>query len=762
MWWLRRAAKVSDIPQISHMPDEHPSPIIHCDSKGHLHYVNQAARAWLTFWHGSDQVMFLPADLMLSVQNAMQEQHGQTLEIRIGEQVFAVQIHHPGDHKLLQLHGTDVTRLVGERDHLKSLARFPEENANPVLRVDGKGSVLFSNAASEPLISSLGGESLDQAWLDVIADTLAWGDERELHLITDIETFQLRLAPITETGYVNIYATSVTQRIEAEKRALSLARFPEENINPVMRVASGGGVLYHNAASQPVLQAWGIDQEEKPTLTSPWKEMIEDALNSGEELAFEVDAGTETFGLCMAPILAAGYVNLYGANITDRKQFEAQLLHQANHDGLTGLPNRSLFDDRLDRALTRVSRGETKLPMVAVLYLGLNHFDTIIQRLGRACSERILQQVVERLRPRVPETATLSRVGGDLFAVVLHVADPLAAADSAAALLSVFDQSFQAKKEEVELQASLGISLSPSDGARVEDLTRQADLALYRAKGEKGNIYCFFEQSMDEGMMARHTLLREMRTALEEEQFELFYQPQVAVPSRTLSGMEALIRWKHPENGYISPGVFIPLAEESGLIIPIGRWVLRTACYQNKTWQDAGLPPLKVAVNLSSVQFSDPELVEEVNRSLAQSGLDPQWLDLEITESVAMEGAESTMAVLTQLRGTGASLSIDDFGTGYSSLSYLKRFPVQKVKIDQSFVFDIAKDADNAAICRAVIQLGHSLNLSIIAEGVETDEDLAAIEALGSDIVQGYHFSKPLSVTDFSAFVQQFNDAHSN
>nr|CRH05850.1 conserved protein of unknown function [Candidatus Magnetococcus massalia] len=738
--------------------EANPHPMLLLSENGHVHYANRAAGLWFDLWHGDATQQVLEQGFWQTLQGELGEQAERRFRTQLGDRHYALQLIKQPALRQLLLYGVDISDQVNTEADMQSLARFPEENANPVARLDGGGRVLYANSASASLLKAWGMDAenqLAQPWQRLGADTLAWGEEREMHIFIDGDTYLIRLAPIADANYVNLYALKVTERVVAERRALSLARFPEENDNPVLRVDREGYLRYANPASKALLQMWQMEGQ-GAQLPEAWRELVGDAMHCGCDKTLELTLAEETYAIRLAPVVASGYVNLYGANITERKYFEEQLLHQANHDQLTGLPNQSLLEDRLQRAVQRVERGEINAPFAALFYLGVDHFEELIQSMGRSSADRVIQQVAERLDGQVPETATLGRLGSDLFGIVLHVSDPLAAADSAASLLALFDQPFAVNGDHLALQASIGIALFPHDGYSLESLTHGADLALYRAKGDPGSGYRFYEQSMDQGVMVRHTLLKDMRIALKEEQFEVYYQPQVDPHEGRLIGMEALVRWRHPEEGMISPGVFIPLAEESGLIIPLGRWVLHTACMQNKAWQDAGLPPLKVAVNLSSVQFGDPDLVDAVKRSLTESGLDPQWLDLEITESVAMQGAEETMAVLTYLKATGATLSIDDFGTGYSSLAYLKRFPVHKVKIDQSFVQGIDEDEENAAICRAVIELGHSLGLKVIAEGVEEAEELEKIRQMGCDLVQGYWYSKPLDEKAFASYVADF------
>ena len=546
----------------------------------------------------------------------------------------------------------------------------------------------------------------------------------------------------------------MAERTQAEQKIQNLARFPDENRSPVLRANQEGIVLYANTASDFLLHAWHTQQDQR--LPSEWAQLILDVFQTGTDKDVETVVGDRIFSIRLAPILDAGYVNLYGTDITERKEFETQLRHMANHDTLTGLPNQSLFQDRWQRAIHQARENHT---MAAILLVGLDGFKEVDQVAGREAGNTLRKTMAQRLSTCLPETTTVARLGGDLFAVIHdafeNLSDP---ADRAQQILTVLSKPLPLEGETMDIQASVGISLFPSDGEAPEHLIHLADLALSRAKADaRRDSYRFYEGGMNEAVQTRRDLLRDLRSAVERGQMELHYQPQISLSDNRLIGMEALLRWRHPVKGMISPGHFIPLAEESQLIIPMGLWVLQTAAKQNKQWQDAGLPPLKVAVNLSSVQFGESDLVETVDHAIRESGLEPRFLELEITESVAVEGIEKTIPTLEALRHLGLSLSIDDFGTGYSSLSYLKKFPVGKVKIDRSFVLDIEKDADSAALCNAIIQLGHSLNLQVIAEGVETLEQLQMIQTLGCDQVQGYYYSRPLEVEAFARFVQEWD-----
>ncbi|WP_298036715.1 EAL domain-containing protein [uncultured Desulfuromonas sp.] len=435
-------------------------------------------------------------------------------------------------------------------------------------------------------------------------------------------------------------------------------------------------------------------------------------------------------------------------DITDRLNVEARLTenekrlhHLAHHDPLTGLPNRLLFTDRLNQAMAKARRSGTQ---VALLFLDLDRFKKINDSLGHDIGDRLLRDVAIRLRDCVREIDTVARMGGDEFLVILEQVEEIKdVALVAEKILFELQQVFPVDDYRFHVTASIGIAVFPDNSPDVDGLLRCADVAMYRAKDEGRDRYQFFTPDMNS--RARDYLLLEgsLRQALQEKQFLLHYQPQIDMTSGELIGMEALVRWEHPERGTVPPGDFIPLAEETGLIVPIGDWVLRTACAQNKAWQDKGMAPMRMAVNISGQQFRQPDFVDTVKRILEETGLDPEWLELEITESIVMENVGQTILTLTDLKVRDIHLSIDDFGTGYSSLNYLKRFPISKLKIDRSFVRDVHTDPNDAAICTAIIALGLSMDLDVVAEGVETEGQAEFLRTKGCIQGQGYLFGRP-------------------
>jgi diguanylate cyclase (GGDEF)-like protein/PAS domain S-box-containing protein len=436
----------------------------------------------------------------------------------------------------------------------------------------------------------------------------------------------------------------------------------------------------------------------------------------------------------------AGVIGLI-RDITERKSAEQQIEYQAYHDALTGLANRRLFQEHLTLALALAQR---RSRLVAVLFLDLDHFKLVNDSLGHSVGDALLKQVAARLKEAVREGDTVARVGGDEFTIVLQELESRQdAAIVAEKVLRTIAEPVEASGHRLYVTTSIGITIFPDDGDDAEALLRNADTAMYRAKSEGRNTYQMSTQELNRSTQERMTLERDLHLAVERNEFELLYQPQVALRTKRIVGMEALLRWRHPERGVLAPAEFISVAEERGFIVVIGDWVLREACRQGRKFRDRGLTEFRVAVNLSARQFRDLTLVDSVETALAESGLEPRCLELEITESVAMENIELTVRLLTRLRELGVAIAIDDFGTGHSSMSYLKRFPIDALKIDRSFVEDLPHGKEDAAIARSIIQLADGLNLRVIAEGVETKEQADFFTPYDCD-VQGFYFAHPM------------------
>ena len=438
-------------------------------------------------------------------------------------------------------------------------------------------------------------------------------------------------------------------------------------------------------------------------------------------------------------------------DVSESRAMALKMAHLAQHDFLTGLPNRVLLTERLAQAIGLAQRRHKQ---VALVFLDLDYFKNINDSLGHAIGDQVLQSAAARLTAAVRATDTVCRQGGDEFVILLaEIEQPLDAALVAEKLIEAFAVPHLIGKHELHVTLSIGISVYPDDGSNVDSVLQNADTAMYHAKACGRNNYQFFRSDMNTRAVHRQFLESGLRRALKQGEFRLHYQPQIDLASGAMNGAEALVRWLDPELGIICPEQFVPVAEECGLIVPIGRWVLREACRQTRCWLDAGLRVVPVAVNISAVEFRQKGFLQGVATILEETGLEPRYLELELTESILMQDAECSTSVLEGLKAMGVQLAIDDFGTGFSSLSYLKRFPIDTLKIDRSFISDIATDADDATIVSAVIGMGRNLNQRVIAEGVETREQLAFLRTRQCHEGQGFLFSHPLSAEDFAGFL---------
>jgi diguanylate cyclase (GGDEF)-like protein/PAS domain S-box-containing protein len=439
-------------------------------------------------------------------------------------------------------------------------------------------------------------------------------------------------------------------------------------------------------------------------------------------------------------------------DVSAARAMAEQMTHSAQHDFLTGLPNRMLLNDRVNQAISSAPRHSKK---IAVLFLDLDGFKHINDSLGHPIGDKLLQSVAKRLVSCVRSSDTVSRQGGDEFVVLLSEMEQQEdAAISAIRILRAVSEAHSIDQHDLHLTTSIGVSVYPDDGLDAETLVKNADTAMYQAKENGKQSYQFFKPNMNVRAVERQSIEESLRRALERKEFSLHYQPKIKLSTGEITGAEALVRWTHPTRGPVSPANFIPVAEDCGLILPIGHWVLREACKQARAWLDAGLPLGTVAVNISSMEFRDDRFLESVFATLSETGLDPKSLELELTESVLMKRAEAAASVLKTLREKGVQIAVDDFGTGYSSLSYLRKFPIDALKIDQSFVRQITSAPDDTTIVTAVIGMGRSLKLRIVAEGVETRGELEFLRAHQCEEAQGYHFSRPVPPRQFAMLLK--------
>ena len=461
-------------------------------------------------------------------------------------------------------------------------------------------------------------------------------------------------------------------------------------------------------------------------------------------------ADGRTISISHRPIPDGGLVATFD-DVTEQRRAEARASFLATHDDLTGLPNRAVFSQSVSEA---VKVGRRYGQQFAVMFIDLDRFKIINDTLGHSAGDALLIEIAKRLTQSVRESDLVSRIGGDEFTILLRkISNVEQVRRVARKVLAAVVKPLTIHGQECRVTASIGISLFPSDAEDEESLIKNTDAAMYAVKEEGRNNFLFHSQQIKTQSIERLMLETSLRHALERNELLLYYQPKQDLSRGSISGIEALLRWHHPDLGLLQPSRFIPLAEETGLIVPIGKWVLETACAQNMAWQRQGLPAIRIAVNLSPRQFADPNLLDDIGAALKKSGMPPQLLELEITESMMMQNVEHTVQVLTAIKRLGITLAIDDFGTGYSSMSLVKKFPIDVLKIDRSFVREITHDSEDKAIADAIIALGRALDLTIVAEGVETAEQEALLRAHNCDEIQGYLISKPLPADEFAGFL---------
>lgn len=587
--------------------------------------------------------------------------------------------------------------------------------------------------------------------------------------------FNVAASPIRDSegriSRVVLVYTDVAERRRAEESLReSEFRFRDllENASDLVQsVGSDGRLLYVNRAWRESL---GYSEEEVDTLDifdlvhpqsrehcqAAFRQVMEGGRFDHLEACFIARDGREVLveGNLNCQLVDGVPVATRGIfrDVTARRHAEAEIRRLAYFDVLTGLPNRTLFRDRLGQELARARREND---VVALMFLDTDRFKEVNDSLGHEAGDRLLQAIGERLSACVRRSDTVARLGGDEFVIILGgIGGEHDAAGAAQKILRAVSAPITVEGREIFLTCSIGISLYPNDAGDPEELVKNADLAMYQAKGQ-GNAYQFFTPQMNVQSLERLVMANDLRHALNRHEFLLHYQPQISLSTGQIIGVEALLRWSHPTLGPVSPALFIDLAEETGLIVPVGRWVLRTACAQAQAWQAAGYPPLVMSVNLSARQFREPDLAETVRETLALTGLPPSWLELEITETALMENGERTCRMLQELKTMGVKLAVDDFGTGYSSLNYLKHFPIDRLKIDRSFVRDLTVNSEDAAIAEAIIALGHTLRLRVIAEGVETREQLEFLREHRCDEMQGFYFCRPETQEVFSNMLAQ-------
>jgi diguanylate cyclase (GGDEF)-like protein/PAS domain S-box-containing protein len=662
---------------------------------------------------------------------------------------------------LVIVHILDSTAQKRTEEENQILARFPEDSPNPIIRVGRNAAIQYANPSATALLQQWDcsiGERLPEFWSGIIDSVFNSGDSTEFELTAGASTYLMTVHAVHHADAVYIYGDDITDLKNAEEQLELSAQVFESTMEGIMLTDTNGKIISVNSAFTAITgyraeevrgrtpELFKSDRHDEAFYDRILRSLSREGMWQGE-----VWGRHKNGDVC--PQWAAvncitdkdgrpkSYVAVFN-DISELKQTQARIEHQAFHDPLTGLPNRLLFKDRLDQALKRAQRAGERF---AMLYLDLDRFKNVNDSLDHMLGDRLLRTVAERLKATTRSSDTFARLGGDEFVVLMSPirapADMFATADR---VLGAFNEPFVVNEREIYLTVSIGISVYPDDGEDAVTLVRNADLAMYHAKRQGGDAFQLFSSEMYDEVVHRVQLETHLRRALNLGQLRLCYQPVVDASTGVLSGAEALLRWDHPDLGAVSPEKFIPLAEETGLICTIGTWVLEQACRQARAWRQRGLGDVHTSVNVSARQLVSSAFPNTLRRILREAGISGDALTLEITENTLMSASGQAVAMLRELKDTGVCISIDDFGTGYSSLSYLKRFPIDALKIDRSFVVDLPHDKESVAIARSILALARNLGLQVLAEGVETRSQLEFLTAEGCDRIQGFYFSRPV------------------
>ena len=708
--------------RLASFPEIIPSPMFEVNLSGELTYFNPAAA------HVFPDLSFLGMDhpMLDGLFILVRQSHSNVLvrEVEVEHRVFEQSIHYISESDLIRSCVFDITERKNAESELRKRDRLLQSVAEAT-------TYLLANVGYESAIN----EALATLGIAARADRICISMNHSHPVTEDIassmrfEWTQDSVPSILRNPYRHNqpYSSSHFKRwyhlLTDEKAICGLVRdLPEAEQNILMQDC----VL--SILVVPIIinnYFWGFVELHQCTQEYEWSPQEESII------------------FAMAASISAA---------VQRQQTEEIIHHQAFHDALTSLPNRVLFNDRLDLALASARRNEQCL---AVMFMDLDRFKIINDTLGHSVGDALLNAVSQRLKQCLRDGDTVARWGGDEFTVLLpQIQDVEDALNTATRIIEALKTPFQVNDHELYVDSSIGIALYPQDGNLAETLLQNADVALYRCKEHGRGSYQLYSAHMNSQAPELFILENSLRHALERDEFLLYYQPKVDTHTSEIVGLEALVRWQHPELGLVSPAVFIPLAEETGLIVEIGAWVLETACRHTVQWHKSGLHPITVAVNLSARQFFQPDLVEVIARTLEQTGLEPKYLELEITETTAVKRMDLTQTLLSQLQGMGVHIAMDDFGTGYSSLNYLKQLPLDTLKIDRSFICDLKYNSKDLKIVDSVISLGQGLGLKVVAEGIETQQQVDILRNLNCDIIQGYLFSRPITFDEMTEMLQ--------
>lgn len=669
----------------------------------------------------------------------------------------------------------NITERKKAEERIRDIAKFPEENPSPVIRFSIDGTITYANAASMPLRKNWNSEVGDKAPLDIlshIADVCGTDRIKEFQVACGQSIFSLIMVCVKGANYVNVYGRDITDQTRATEEMKKLSLATEESSEWILITDKSGSITYVNKTVERISgytrkeligqnprifkstsNGQELHKELWETILSgrPFSAMIRNRKKTGElyELYHTItplkdDKGNITFFVATSK------------DLTQQKVLEERLDYLAYFDALTGLPNRKLFLNRLEQSISRVDYSKKH---VAVLSIDIDRFTLINETLGHEIGDKVLIEIGKVLSGSVREGDTVARFGNDEFELALvdvaNADDVIFIADE---IMKNISKPMRIKDEEIVITVTMGIAIYPEDGKTANDLLRNATLALGKAWEQGRKNYYFYTSALDNKASEMLMMERRLFNALKNREFVLHYQPYVDTDSKKIVGMEALIRWNSPDQGLVPPGKFIPILEETGLIVEVGEWILEESFRQINEWEQKGLPVVPVSINLSLIQFrQEHNLLETINRMNREFAIKPELITFEITESAFMQNIAFTISVLGDFKKQGFSLSIDDFGTGYSSLSYLKRFAVNNLKIDISFIRDMATDPDTASIITAIIAMAHSLRIKTIAEGVETEEQWKFLRLLRCDTIQGYYFHKPMPAVEVEKLLRAVN-----
>jgi diguanylate cyclase (GGDEF)-like protein/PAS domain S-box-containing protein len=675
----------------------------------------------------------------------------------------------PERRRMIIFTGDSRQERPGERA-LQSLARLSDENPSPVLRISGDGLLLYANRGSWLLQSHWNtevGKQIPPVWFELVRGAIRSGQSREEELRIGFKTYLLIIVPVPGMGYVNIFGLDVTARKQVERKLHQDAQVFESASEAIMIMDTDMRILDVNLAYETIT---GYTREEvlgeeasilksgkrgDGDITAMWESIRSKGSWQGEIWDRRKNGEAYPKWLSLSSIVddtgaVARYIGLF-SDISTMKQTQERLYYLAHYDSLTGLANRRHFLDRLEQSIEDAKRTKEQM---AVLFIDLDSFKQVNDTYGHRAGDQFLREAANRIRASLRQSDIVARMGGDEFTAILpHVKNVEDSAVAAQKLLNRMVEPLTLDQQEIFMSSSVGIAIYPKDATDMESLLQFADTALYKAKELGRNCYQFYSPEMNQRAAEILSLKAKLRKGIDLDEFILYYQPQIAVHSGRVVGVEALARWKSRELGLIGPDRFIPLAEETGMIHEIGGRMLRYACGQGQAWRKEGLEFLKIAVNVSSVQLKRSDFASIAESAIAEYGMPPNGLEIEITESVLLIEDETVMSQLKRLKDLGVTLAIDDFGTKYSSLSYLRRLPIDRLKIDMSFVRDLPEDKGSLAIAAAIIAMGHSMNLEVVAEGVETRGQAEVLAEKGCDIFQGLFFSGPMPPDRLRAFV---------